>query len=279
MAFKATIAQQRLGKELRRLRGAAGLSITDAEAELGWPGNSKLSKIERYVISVKRDDLTRLVNLYQVPPDDAAKLYVLLEGSRNDEWWRQYSDVLTVAYTELIAAENEALRVRLAQPTFVPGILQTREYAHAIIADSPRRPDPDRVDALLEVRMRRQQRLEEDQPPAVDAVIAETVLHNQYGPPGTLHRQLCRLRDAAQAPNIALRVVPFDAMVVMFQVELYEQPDIGDVVFSETHWSNIAYETEREVRQAQRMFDHFAQAALSEAETLSIITKRIRDTA
>jgi hypothetical protein len=77
---------------------------------------------------------------------------------------------------------------------------------------------------------------------------------------------------------VSIRAVPFSAMVVMFQVELYEQADIGDIAFSETHWSNIAYETEREVRQAQRMFDHFAQAALTDAETLTLIDQRIRET-
>lgn len=278
MAFKATIAQQKLGKELRRLRVAAGFSITDVEMKLGWPGNSKLSKIERCIISVKRDDLTRLINLYKVPADDAAKLYVLLEGTRSDEWWRQYDDVLTVSHTELIAAENEAERVRHAQPVLVPGILQTRDYAHALIADSPLKPDPDRVDALLEVRMRRQQRLEEELPLVVDVVIAEAVLYNQYGQPGTLNRQLIRLREAAGSANVTVRVVPFDAMIVMLPVELYELPEVGGIAFSETHWSNIVYETEREVRQAQRMLDHFAQSALTEAETLSLIDRRIRET-
>jgi len=277
MAFKATIAQQKLGKELRRLRLATGFSITDVEMKLGW-GGSKLSKIERYIISVKRDDLTRLINVYKVPPDEAAKLYVLQEGTRSDEWWRHYDDVLSVPYTQLIAAENEAVRLRCAHPTVVPGLLQTQEYSHTIIADSPQRHGPDRVDGLVEVRMRRQQRLEEDDPLIVEAILAEAVLHNQYGPAGTLHRQLRRLREAVEASNITIKVVPFEAMIAMYQLELYELPELGDIAYSETHWANIAYETDRDLRHARRALDFFERSALTEADSVSLIDKRIRET-
>lgn len=184
--------------------------------------------------------------------------------------------MLTVPHVELIAYENKAVRTRHAQPTLFSGLLQCREYAHAIIADSPMRPDPDHVEVHLEVRMRRQARLDEGL--EVELYGAEALLHNQYGPPGVLHRQLLHIRAALERPNVSFRVLPFEAMLVMLPIELYELPDVGDVAFSETSWTNIVYESEREVRQARRMLDHFAQATLTATESVALIDRRIRET-
>lgn len=272
MAFQASAAHQQLAKELRRLRGST--SITTVESACGW-GYGKISKIENSRIGISQPDLDLLLAYYDVAPAERDRLSGLLQSSRTDRWWEAYDRWLNPSLASLLAWENEAVRIRQAQPDVIPALLQTRDYATALIREDPFQPDPDRADAMVAVRMQRQARLEEAEPPAVAVLLAEAALWNAFGGAEVLGSQLRHLREMVERPTVTLRVVPFARMIFMAPLELFELK-VGAVAYSETLWSNVANDSDLEIRQARRMLDYFEQRALTENETIRQIEQRIK---
>jgi hypothetical protein len=272
MAFQASAAQQQLAKELKRLRG--GTSITTVEKACGW-GYGKISKIENARIGISQPDLDLLLNQYGVSADERTRLSSLLQTSRSDRWWEAYDRWLNPSQATLLAWENEAVRVQQVQPSYVPALLQTADYATALVRDDMFQPDPDTVEALVAVRMQRQARLDEAEPLELVVYIAEAVLWNAYGGPDVLAAQLEHLRRMMSRPTVTVRVVPFSKMTFMAPVELFEL-QVGAVASSEDMWSSVIKDSDLEIKQARRALTHFDRHALSEDDTIRRIEQRIK---
>ena len=202
-----------LGSQLRRLREAHGITC-EAAGEVIRASASKISRLEHGRVSMKQRDLADLLTLYGVTgeAERAGVLRLALEAARPG-WWHQYGEVLPGWFEFYVGLEAAASRIRTYEVQFVPGLLQTPEYAHAVIRGRrPAAPD-DEISRRVALRMKRQHILSRpDGPefpaPKLWAVVDETALRRRQGGPGVMEAQLERLIELAAQPNIALYVMP-----------------------------------------------------------------------
>ncbi|PRY27959.1 helix-turn-helix protein [Pseudosporangium ferrugineum] len=201
-------ARRELGEELRRLRGERrGAEVAGL---LGW-SESKLSRIETARTGISQDDLERLLRELGVPPGESARLRELAGRGRERVWWAPYRSSVANRYDEFVALEAEAAGICEWEAQVVPGLLQTDEYAHAVIEVGADVTDPEVLQRRTALRMARQSVLTREPPPSLCVVLDESALHRQVGGRAVLRRQLQRLYDASQRPGIELRVLPFSA--------------------------------------------------------------------
>ncbi|WP_189078898.1 helix-turn-helix domain-containing protein [Mangrovihabitans endophyticus] len=208
MARPTSTARQELGEELRRLRGTA--RGADVAAGLGW-SESKLSRIETGRTGITESDLERLLTWYGVTAPVGSRLQGLARRGRTRAWWTPYRSALPAPYDEYVALEAEAVAMCEWEAQIVPGLLQTDEYARAVIGAGAGIADAATADRRLALRMARQAVLTRDPPPRLTVVLDESVLHREVGGPGVLRRQLQHLVDASRRPGVELRILPFRA--------------------------------------------------------------------
>ncbi|MFE5327900.1 helix-turn-helix domain-containing protein [Embleya sp. NPDC056575] len=272
-------ARRRLGTELRLLRTASGLSGEEVADSCGWD-QSKISRIETAKVAVSRHDLRRLCGIYGVCATDVERLEALLIETRGPRWWVAYSDVLDAAYEELIALESQATEIRAANAGMILGLLQTRDYAAAVIGSGPMIPDPERADALVEIRMRRQRVLTGQNPARFRSVLADGALQCEIGGRGVLTRQLAHLLELGELPNIDIHVIPtsstanaYNGGLTMFD---FSGPHAPGVLFVEYHGGMLIKEEDRDLRRYRRHLDYLFANALSTDESRTLISARMR---
>ena len=201
-------ARRALGDELRRLRGdRRGAEVA---SELGW-SESKLSRIETARTGISEADLERLLTVLDVPTPERSRLKDLAGRGRARVWWAPYRSSVADRYDEYVALEAEAATICEWEPQLVPGLLQTDEYARAIIEAGVDVRSAEILDHRMALRMARQSILSRDPAPQLCVVIDEAVLRRQVGGPQVLRRQLQRLFDAGERPGIDVLVMPFAA--------------------------------------------------------------------
>ncbi len=268
-------ARRELGDELRRLRGERrGAQVA---GWLGW-SESKLSRIETARTGISEADLERLLRLYACTQGDQARLHDLARRGRARVWWAPYRSSVAEPYDEYVAFEAEAVLMCEWEAQVVPGLLQTDEYARAVIevgADVENRETAQRRTAL---RMARQSVLTRDPPPRLCVVLDESALHREVGGRGVLRRQVQRLHDASQRPGVELRVLPFAAGAHAALGEAFVIFDFGEssrapVVHSEDLVGGQLRTKHSEVRVYQRAFDDVRRRALPVAETRDLIAR------
>ena len=276
MPFTASWTQKALADELSRLRRGRGLSVRDVAERTGW-SIAKISRGENGVSKINPLDVRRLAELYEVADADVDRLCEMARDSIADAWWRRYERWLTPTFLEFLAYEADAARAWSVQTMFVPGLQQTGDYIKALLSIGPVL-DPDRNDADLEVRLRRQRRLQEAEPIVLNALIAESVLHWQFGGGEVMRGQLTHLCTMAERENVSVRVIPFAHPIPIYPVDLFESGRGGPaVVFSETQWGTPFTEDPIEIRQARREIQRLEAVALPEAESIQVMQRRIRE--
>jgi len=180
--------------------------------ELGW-SESKLSRIETARTGIRDADLDRLLAAIEAPTEDRLRLRELARRGRARVWWTPYRSSLTEPYDEYVALEAEATVLQEWESQVVPGLLQTDEYAWAVIEAGADRADPEVVEIRVRLRMTRQDVLARDDPPQLCVVLDEAVLRREVGGRAAMRRQLQRLLVACDRPGVELQVLPFTAGV------------------------------------------------------------------
>jgi transcriptional regulator with XRE-family HTH domain len=273
-----TIRRRRLGAELRRRREAAGVTI-DGVADRLECSASKISRMETGHTSATPRDVRDLLEIYGVRGAEAEELVQISREARQKGWWHPYSTVLTGAYVGLEAA---AQSVRAYEQQVVPGILQTEEYAKAMIRAA--RPDitADEVDRRVRVRLGRQSLLNQDDPIELWVVLDEAVVSRPVGGDGVMRAQLERLVEAADLPNVTLQILPFEAgghagMDGTFAILDFPEPSDPDVVYAENATGGLFLEKSDELRKYVFIFDHIRAAALGPEESVAYIAKLAKE--
>ncbi|HWG99108.1 MAG TPA: helix-turn-helix transcriptional regulator [Pilimelia sp.] len=206
-ARSPTILRRQLGAALREFRERAGLTVAAVAGDLGW-SESKLSRIETAHIGIRRPDLERLLDHYAVAEPQRRRLLAMAGQARQRGWWEAYGEALPTAYETYIGLEAEATRLREYNATVVPGLLQTDEYAHAVIkmvADIPVDVAADRVS----VRLARRAVLTREPPLELCLIVDEAALRRRIGGRDIMRRQLRALLEAVERPAVTLQVLPF----------------------------------------------------------------------
>ncbi|MGF1430473.1 helix-turn-helix domain-containing protein [Kitasatospora sp. LaBMicrA B282] len=202
-----TVRQRILARTLRHLRDAAGITAVAAVQHLGC-SESKISRIENAQIGVKKGDLLLLLDLYQVGSKRAREDIVgLARGSGRRGWWDRHVAEVPPVYADYIALESDAAEVYNIETILIPGLLQTEDYARAVVRAQRPNIESARVDLLAEIRMQRQSVLTASRPVKLWAIIAESVLSHRVGSPDVMRDQLEYLLQKSELPNVSVQIL------------------------------------------------------------------------
>lgn len=218
VARPTSTARRELGSELRRLRGER--RGADVASGLGW-SESKLSRIETAHTSINESDLERLLTVYGVQVEDRERLRDLARRGRTRAWWAPYRSSVPDPYDEYVALEAEAVLISEWEAQVVPGLLQTDEYARAVIEVGADVEDPAVIQRRLALRMARQAVLTREPPPTLSLILDEAVLHREVGGREVLRRQLAKLAEDSRRPGLELLILPFAAGAHAGQIESF----------------------------------------------------------
>jgi transcriptional regulator with XRE-family HTH domain len=291
------VPRRRLGAELRTLREQAGLTIEDVAKELEC-SVSKVSRLETGQGIPKIRDVRDLLNRYGIA-DQAyrERLMRWVRDGNRQGWWDDFSDVMDPEDPLLpkdlryIALEQDASELRCFESTLVPGLLQTEDYAHAILNTlssasrwGGRRNEPTReaADRHVELRMRRQDRLYATEDPlTVHMVLDEAVLHRQIGGEQVMRAQLKRLLADTQRPNITVQVLPFrsgayPSVAGSFTVLAFPDSDDNDLVYIEGHLGDLYLEKEHDVQVYEQMFDVLVDMCMSSEQSARLVAELLQ---
>jgi transcriptional regulator with XRE-family HTH domain len=266
------VRRRRLGLELRALREATGMSGEEVAGRLSW-STSKLSRMEIGRNPPSPPDLGKLLDLYGTT-DQAHRdqLAVLLREAKRKGWWQIYSDI---PYSTMIGLEAEAVSM-LVYEQVILGLFQTEAYARAIIAGTDPAIDPETLDQRVEVRMTRQAVLTKERSMEVRAVLDETCIRRLVGGREVMRRQLGRLLELAERPNVIVQVLPFEVgahpgtMLGPFAVLGFEHPADPSVVYVETS-SDPYPDREGDLERYSLAFDRLRSMALSVPQTNDLL--------
>ena len=246
---------------------------------MGW-STTKISRAESGRESLPPAEIEKLVDFYNVADPLRVRLLELAEDATQRGWWDEYAEALTPEYQEFIGLEAEATSCLQYQSDVVPGLLQTKEYAWQLDGAFGRvfpTIPPALHERFLQVRAMRQERLTGDPALRLSVIIDEAVLLRGIGDAGFMHAQLAKLAEAAELPNVELRVLPLKAntglVAASFAILRFgsrETPDtasLGDVVSTESLNTVLYVEGEAATHFYRLFFDALAQAALPPAES------------
>jgi hypothetical protein len=277
-----TVLRMLLGAHLRRLREAQGVTREDA----GWEirsSESKISRMELGRVGFKERDVADLLTLYGVDDEyERTRLLTLARDANTPGWWHRWGDVLPNWFQSYLGLEAAASLIRTYEIQFVPGLLQTRDYARAVVLLGHGAAKADEVDRRVNLRIARQQLLTRADPPHLWAVVDEAVLRRPVGGLDVMRAQLEALISLTKLPNVHLQVVPFHvgghaAAGGAFTILRFPDQDLPDVVFIEQLTSALYLDKRDDV-------DHYAEAmerVCVEAEppdrTADFLTEMLRD--
>jgi len=207
----SVVVRRQLGSKLRRLRLAAGKDVADV-TEAGLGSKAKISRIETGKGPVKVADVRALCWLYGADSATTDALAALAPGTQQEGWWQDFGQAVVPDWFGLYAGlEATASQIRCVEPEFVHGLLQTPEYARAVIAADDQLSDQV-VQRRVRFRMERQETvLSVDPGPSVTVVLGEAALSLVVGSPEVMAKQIEHLHDGDSHPNIDVRVLPFRA--------------------------------------------------------------------
>jgi transcriptional regulator with XRE-family HTH domain len=276
VARATSTARRELGTELRRLRGDR--RAADVATGLGW-SESKLSRIETAHTGITEADLDRLLTAYGVRVEDRDRLRDLARHGRARAWWTPYRSSVPDPYDEFVALEAEATTICEWEAQVVPGLLQTDEYARAVIEVGADIEDTETIQRRLALRMARQAVLTREPPPFLQILLDEAVLHREVGGREVLGRQLARLVEASGRPGLELLILPFSAGAHAGQTESFMVLEFAEgtrapIVHIEGLTGGLFRVTSNEVEVYQDALDDLRERALSEEESRTVIAER-----
>jgi transcriptional regulator with XRE-family HTH domain len=273
-----TVRRMILGTQLRRLRERAGLTRTEAGDSIR-ASDSKISRLELGRVGFKERDVTDLLTLYGVT--DAEERDQLLQLARQTNlpgWWHRYNDLMPKWFEDLVGLEEAANRIRIYELQFVPGLLQTEDYARALASHGDPKMVTEAVERRVALRMRRQKLLVGPEAPRLWAVIDESVLHRPLGGAKVLRAQIDQLLELTALPHIALQVVPYAVSGYhaegAFTLLSFAEPELPNIAYIE-HLSGALYlEKLDEIETYSRALDQLAVVGETPDRTRQLLAKR-----
>jgi hypothetical protein len=241
---------------------------------------SKVIRIEAGSVGISTNDLKALLSHYKiVDPVRTEELIAIARAARERSWWSMYRDVAPAGLLQLIGYEAAAAIRRNFEPLLVPGLLQTEEYARAVIRGLDEGFPAERVDTLVEIRMRRQELVDRVNPPRLFFILDEAVIRRLVGGRAIMRRQIRRLIEVADRPNVTIEVVPFGAGVhpgLKGSFAVLEFPDAGDddVLYLESPRGDlISRDVPEEVLAYREVFEQLRKISLGPRDSITYLGK------
>lgn len=271
-----------LGTHLRRLREGRGIT-REAAGQAIRASHAKISRLELGRVSCKERDIADLLTLYGVTDEPRRGEYLALAHRANTPgWWQQYSDVLPNWFETLIGLEEATSVIRTYEVQFVPGLLQTPEYARAVTELGDFSQDSRQVERRVELRMRRQAFLDQPGAPKLWAVVDEAALRRPLGGRRAMRAQIQHLIEAAERPNITLQVAPFSIGGVAaaggpVTILRFLEPDLPDIVYLEQLTSALYIDKREEVENYMAVMDRLCAKARVPGSTVDLLQGMLRE--
>jgi transcriptional regulator with XRE-family HTH domain len=258
-----------------RRRDAAGLSREEVARQLEW-STSTVFRIETGRSRPQPGNVRVLLDLYGVTGPERDGLIQLAREARQPGWWHSFRDVLPNPYEVYIGLESGAASIRNFEPTVIPGLLQTEEYAREMFRNGPRELDQDDIERRVQVRLERQRILAREDRPRLWAVIDEAVIRRIVGDPAVMRGQLRHLAESAEQGKTTLQVVPFRAgahagTTGPFVILDFPEPTDPAVVYVETLAGDIYLEERTDVTRYTIAFDRLLAAALHPDDSMRLV--------
>ncbi len=277
-----TVRRRRLGAELRALRENNGFKLEEVADRLGI-APSTLSRIETGKAPTKTAYLTAMLSLYQV--NDPGARQVLLEMAREGHrkgWWSVYDDVLPSGMGMYVGLEAEASGLRSYEAMVIHGLLQTPEYARAVLKEMYPRHTEDQIRRMSDVRVERQRRLDGESPFDLWVIHDEAVIRRRVGGTAVMRMQLSHLLADAERPGVTMQVLPFESGAHAgssgsFSVMEFPERSDADVVFLDSVAGVIFLEKDRDVRDRTEAFDRLRASALSPPASADLVARISRE--
>ena len=278
-----TVGQVVLGKRLQELREAAGLKREEA-ARVLRVAPATVRRMEMAEVALKIPYVQVLLTTYGVADDEAAAFVALAEEANQPGWWQRFHDVLPDWFSLYVSLEGAARIVRSYEPHFVPGLLQTEEYARAVLeAGTIGRTGPETIERHVSLRMERQRLLERPDPPHLWVIMDETVLRRPVSGSGRVMRdQVDKLLEFAERDRVTLQIAefasgPHPGTYAPFTLFRFGAPELPDMVYTEYLTGALYLDSRREVATHLEVLDHMSTAAASAERTKKILRERRED--
>ncbi len=234
-----TVLRVVLGKRLADLREKAGIGYDQAAAALDVT-HATIRRMEKAEVGLKLPYVEKLLDTYGVrDPAEVEGFLALTREANRRGWWHRYRDVLPEWFSAFVALEGEAHVIRAYEPHYVPGLLQTEDYARAVLRAGNPHAAQDAVERGVALRRERQALLEREEPPLLWPVVDETVLRRPIGSPAVMRAQIDRLIEVCALPHVRLQVMPFaagphPAMYGPFHIFRFPIKELPDMVCAES---------------------------------------------
>jgi hypothetical protein len=236
---------------------------------------SKVSRMETGQRGATARDVRDLCELYEVAdPAERARMARLAAEGKQQGWWQSYELDYFATYVGL---EEDATATKNFQSTTVPGLLQTADYARAMHDSGVPEFSPERIEQIIQARLKRQQSLTKDSPLRFWAILDEPVLHRLVGGFHVMRDQLQRMVDAAQLPNVTIQVIPFSAgahpaMESSFDILEFAAP-APSLVYVEGLIGNMYLERSQDLLRYEEVFERLSDVALNPQESIELIAE------
>ncbi|WBO61502.1 helix-turn-helix domain-containing protein [Streptomyces camelliae] len=273
-----TVLRMILGRRLQDMRLDAGASLEDAAKALRVK-TLTIRRLEKAEVALKPLYVEKLLETYGADRQVIDEFVDLAEQANQPGWWHSYRDAVPSWFTAYVSLETSAKTLRTYEPQYVTGLLQTPDYARAVLRGGLPHGSEEELARRVELRLRRQSLLEREDAPTLWVVMEEAVLHRAVGSPDVMREQIERLLDVSELAHISVDVVPFTAgahvgACAPFTYFRFEEPELPDIVYSELLSASVYLDQRADV--VAHLEAHSRMALLTSSEDSRALLNRMR---
>ncbi|MQA24312.1 MAG: helix-turn-helix domain-containing protein [Micromonosporaceae bacterium] len=270
-----TVRLRRLAAELRKFRKAAKLTREEVSQKT-LINAVTLYRIETARARPQRRTLLALLDLYEVGDPKRSGLVEISLGAEYPGWLRPYQSELRELYTAFISFESEARSVRNYESLLIPGLLQTEDYARAVVNGGLPWGKPEEIEHRVRARMERQAVLAKEKPLRLWAVVDEAAIRRLVGDEGVMRAQLRHLVEVGAKPHVTIQVIPFDkgahpGMPGSFMHLEFPDPADSDLVYIDSMAGDLFLEEDADIQRFGLAYDHLRALALSPRDSAKLL--------
>ncbi|MFZ3554711.1 helix-turn-helix domain-containing protein [Streptomyces sp. BH055] len=273
-----TVLRMILGRRLQDMRLAAGASLEDAAKALRVK-TLTIRRLEKAEVALKPLYVEKLLETFGAGRQEIDEFVDLAEQANEPGWWHSYRDAVPSWFTAYVSLETDAKTLRTYEPQYVTGLLQTPNYARAVLRGGLPNGSEEDLERRVALRLRRQGLLEKADAPTLWVVMEEAVLHKEVGSPDVMREQIERLLDVSELPHISLDIVPFSAgahvgACAPFTYFRFEEPELPDIVYSELLSASVYLDQRADV--VAHLEAHSRMALLTSSDDSRALLNRMR---
>lgn len=272
------VRRRQLGRQLRDLRLAAGFPTIAAAAARSGLSTATISRIENAKLTILPKNVRALCQAYGIGAPLLDHLLRLAEESEDRGWFVANSDVVPDWFGRYAAEEAEAVEIRAYEAEYVPGLLQTDAVTAELVRASRPNVTEEDVRTAVEVRRRRQTRLDCDEPPHLVAIINEAVIRRVVSSSEVMREQVQHLLEMSHRRNVELRILPFSAgahpgMTGSFSMLRFPEDDGLATIFVEVQAGALYPDRPADFERYTWVFQRLTELALSRSESRELLTR------